>query len=250
MITQYAFIETLRVRGIFVGPAFLIGLLYLIELSFWSTATNDNPIGHYNRADIIHYILWSVLVFQLTTVAGLTDSLSEYIEEGQIERFLLLPKNLLVFFLQYGVGQLLARIFLFSPFILGVIFFSGTSPTLWLLPAFLLAGLIINICFTFALSCLTFKFRDAYAFVIIKDTLAWMLSGALIPLDLFPLVFQRVFQFLPFQYVAFMPTQVALGIFNWRSFILLLIVLISMILIANILWLRLSKSNQGYSNHD
>jgi ABC-2 type transport system permease protein len=161
-----------------------------------------------------------------------------------------LPKNLLVFFLQYGVGQLLARIFLFSPFILGVIFFSGTSPTLWLLPAFLLAGLIINICFTFALSCLTFKFRDAYAFVIIKDTLAWMLSGALIPLDLFPLVFQRVFQFLPFQYVAFMPTQVALGIFNWRSFIPLLIVLISMILIANILWLRLSKSNQGYSNHD
>ncbi|MEB0138104.1 MULTISPECIES: ABC-2 family transporter protein [unclassified Undibacterium] len=250
MIIRYAVVETLRTKAAFLGPVFLFAMLYLIEFSFWSKLTAEAGIAHYKQETIIHYLLWSVLIFQITAVSGLPDELAVYIENGQIERFLLLPTGVLRFFLAYGLGQMLARLLLFSPLILCIMLIKGAGNFV-LLPVLLTAGLLINICLSFSLSCLSFTFREAYSLVTIKDTLAWVLSGALIPLDLFPVLVQHVFAFLPFQYISFIPAQAAMGRSGHDLFLPhLAAVLLSMLTIAHYSWKYLSKYNQAYVSYD
>ncbi|WP_334223594.1 ABC-2 family transporter protein [Photorhabdus bodei] len=110
-------------------------------------------------------------------------------------------------------------------------------------------GLFINLYLTMILSCMAFKFRGSYSFIIIKDTLSWVLSGALIPLDVFSDSLKSIFNYIPFQYITYIPVKIATNstsiYFIFNGFLIMMLLM----MIFNFIWNYMLKYNQGYNGN-
>lgn len=248
-IVKYAFRETLRSRNLFWSYSFLIILLYIVEISFWRFLTNGNSISSYSSNDITIYVLWSILILQLTSMAGFTDMMAADIENGSIDRLFVVPVPVWLYYMQYALGQLLAKLLILSPFLGLALWYQGQLPNILALVLALVAATNINLFLTLILSSLAFKFRVVYSFVNIKDSLSLVLSGALIPLDMFNQHLQWLFNFLPFKYITFIPTKIASGQLPSNVLVYSYIVLLILLAIFIVMFNRLAKSNQGYTSN-
>ncbi|MDC9605284.1 MULTISPECIES: ABC transporter permease [Xenorhabdus] len=249
MITKFSFIETIRAKNIIFGYLFLTITLYAVELSFWNTMTKSNDFVNYTHDKIIIYILWSVIIFQLTSINGFPENLSFHIEDGSIDRLIIMPKSILIYYSAYGLGQMLARLFIMSPLILFIVIYQKEIPNFIYLFFSLCIGFFVNLYLTMTLSCMAFKFRGSYSFIIIKDTLSWVFSGALIPLDVFGDTLKSAFNYIPFQYITYVPVKIATNsisiVFIFNGFL----VMMSLMLIFNLIWNYMLKYNQGYNGN-
>lgn len=249
MIIKFSFIETIRAKNIIFGYLFIIITLYAVELSFWDTMTKSNGFVNYTHDEIIVYILWSVIIFQLTSITGFPENLSFHIEDGSIDRLIIMPKSILLYYSEYALGQILARLFIMSPLILFIIIYQNDIPNFIYLFISLCIGLFINLYLTMILSCMAFKFRGSYSFIIIKDTLSWVLSGALIPLDVFSDSLKSIFNYIPFQYITYIPVKIATNstsiYFIFNGFLIMMLLM----MIFNFIWNYMLKYNQGYNGN-
>jgi ABC-2 type transport system permease protein len=203
-----------RVRGSFVGPLTFLAVTFAVEGSFWYSVSAEGSVGDYTRSGIIFYAFLALIASQVVTCVGEPDQLPEKIETGLLDAYLLRPRHFLSQMGSIQLGNCLARVMVFLPLALAsdLILRGGTAWTsqLYLFVLLPLAGLI-NYLINQILYTLTFYFRQSYAFVAAKETLFWVLSGALIPLDLFPLDVQSLLKVFPPAYVTFLPVKVALG---------------------------------------
>ncbi|MCC8382014.1 MULTISPECIES: ABC-2 family transporter protein [unclassified Xenorhabdus] len=249
MIAKFSFIETIRAKNIILGYYFLIITLYAVELSFWSTMTSSSDFAHYTRNEIITYILWSVMIFQLTSISGFPERLAFNIEDGSVDRLIIMPKSILLYYSEYAFGQMLARMFVMSPLVIFIIWYQGNLPNLlWLLVA-LCIGLFINLYLTMILSCMAFKFRGAYSFIMVKDTLSWALSGAVIPLDVFNDTIKMFFNYIPFQYITYVPVKIATNSISLYFILSGLLVMFFLMITFSVIWRYMIKYNQGYNGN-
>lgn len=213
-ITRSAYLTTFRVRGSFVGPVVFLMVMFAVEGSFWTTLGRGDGVGEYSSRGIVLYCFLALIVSQIVTSVGDPDRLPEHIETGLLDQFLLRPKHFLVQMMSVQLGNSLARTTVFVPLAMGCdLALTGTlglgryTALLLLLPLAATLNFLINQ----VLYTLTFYFRESYAFVAAKETLFWVLSGALIPLDLFPEGTQSLIHAFPPAYVAYLPVKVALG---------------------------------------
>ena len=164
---------------------------------------------------MIHYTLVSLLFTQVR--GGDHDfELAEMIRSGQLSNYLLRPIGVVEFVWLRGVAPRLfiASLCLMIGMIMG--FFLGLSP-LRMIPAMALAivGNIIHYQLGAALATTSFLWEEAYSVLMVKNMLVNLLSGELIPLNLFPLAMQWIWKSTPFYLYVFGPTQYVLG--NWTS---------------------------------
>jgi ABC-2 type transport system permease protein len=95
----------------------------------------------------------------------------------------------------------------------------GLSP-FRLLGAMLLAlmGNIIHYQISSAIAASAFIWEEAYSFLMVKNMVVSLLSGELIPLNLFPPSMQWIWKSTPFYLYVFGPTQYALGRWSHAEF--------------------------------
>lgn len=168
-------------------------------------------IAGMNYVDMVHYTLVSLLFTQVR--GGDHDfELQEMIRSGQLSNYLLRPVGVVEFVYVRGAAPklLIAGFCLAVGCIVG--FFFGLSP-LRMIGAMVLAliGNIIHYQIGAALSTTAFLWEEAYSILMVKNMLVSLLSGELIPLNLFPESMQWIWKSTPFYLYVFGPTQYALG---------------------------------------
>lgn len=162
--------------------------------------------------DMLAYTFMSLLFTQIR--GGNHDfELSEMIREGGLSNYLLRPAGVVEFVYIRGVAP---KIFVAGICLLvGLIatyFFDGLSPARMLGAMFLaLLGNIIHYQIGAVLATLAFYWEEAYSILMVKNMVVALLSGELLPLNLFPESLQWIWKSTPFYLYVFGPTQFALG---------------------------------------
>lgn len=166
-------------------------------------------------AQMVHYTLVSLLFTQIR--GGDHDfELAEMIRSGQLSNYLLKPVGVVEFVYIRGIAPkiLIAGVCL----LLGAAasLFIGISPVR-LLGAMFMAfiGNIIHYQIGAALATTSFIWEESYSILMVKNMLVSLLSGELIPLNLFPPSMQWIWKSTPFYLYVFGPVQYSLG--NWTN---------------------------------
>lgn len=169
--------------------------------------------------DLIHYTLASILFTQIR--GGDHDfELQEMIRSGQLSNYLLRPVGAVEFVYVRGIAPKLfiAAICLAVGMTAG--YWLGISPLRMLGAMFLaLLGNIIHYQLGASLATMAFLWEEAYSVLMVKNMVVSLLSGELIPLNLFPESMQWIWKSTPFYLYVFGPTQYALGRWSHQEYL-------------------------------
>ncbi|KAB8036080.1 hypothetical protein GCL60_16080 [Silvanigrella paludirubra] len=223
-----SFINFYRNKWSFLGIITFLVIMYSIEGFFWYGFYNNSINKLYSKNSIILYIMIALTMHQIVSCVGKPDQLSEDIETGSIDYFILKPLNYINILVSIHIGYVIARFLALSPIILFILCLNSITHIfikVTLLFIFSVLCGILNCVINIFLSSFTFFYKDSYGFVALKETLFWILSGSLIPLDILPSYIQNINKYLPFGYIIFYPIQYILNNNENISFLLSMILI-------------------------
>lgn len=168
-------------------------------------------VGGMSYLQMVHYTMVSLLFTQVR--GGDHDfELAEMIRSGQLSNYLLRPVSVIEFVYIRGVAP---RLFIAGLCLIagiGIGFFIGMNPARMVgAMAMALAGNIIHYQIGAAIAASSFVWEESYSILMVKNMIVSLLSGELIPLNLFPPSMQWIWKSTPFYLYVFGPTQYALG---------------------------------------
>jgi ABC-2 type transport system permease protein len=221
--TYLTFISKAFQRSIAYKLEYYTGLanafLYIfIFTSVWRTVAKENPgaLGGWTGGDLVNYAI-------LSTLIKVSYGKNEYllinkIKSGDIAYDILKPYSIPIMYISDSLGvsvfQLFARAI---PLLIFSVLFFGVSPDvsiykfLQFLPAYLFS-FILFLSFGFLISSLAFYFTEVFSFMILNSALVTLLSGAVIPITIFPHSFLNLISWTPFPYLYYYPTALLLGV--------------------------------------
>jgi ABC-2 type transport system permease protein len=188
----------------------------LVSLALWSAVAASGPVGRFTQARFASYFLASLVVRQVTG-SWLVWEMNQEIRTGTLSRRLLQPVHPLVTYSAENLSALPLRAALALPVTLLVLVVAepGALPRAPLavlaLPASILGAWLINF-FTMALvGTLAFFFESSSAVFEIWLVSFMLLSGYLVPLELFPAWLRDLSNVLPFRYTLAYPVEILTG---------------------------------------
>lgn len=170
-----------------------------------------HEISGMNYHDMVHYTWISVLFSQIR--GGDHDfELQDMIRSGQLSNYLLRPVGVVEFVYIRGLAPKLFIASVCMALGFGLEILLGYSP-IRIFGAMVLAiiGNMIHYQIGAALSTVAFLWEEAFSILMVKNMVVSLLSGELIPLNLFPASMQWVWKSTPFYLYVYGPTQYALG---------------------------------------
>jgi ABC-2 type transport system permease protein len=191
--------------------------LPLIMLALWSAIAREAPVGRFDQAAFVAYYLATLVVRQLAS-SWVFWELNREIREGSLALRLLRPIHPLLTYSAEGLAAVPLRAAVSLPATLLLLFTVGGShvthdPVRWLLFAISLVGAFV---LSFAIGCIVGTL-SLYLESAIGIWQLWMgsyalLSGYLVPLELFGPRLERVTRALPFSYLQAVPVEILLGL--------------------------------------
>ncbi len=195
----------------------LNGFLYIfIFTSVWrALIPPGQTMNGLTREDMTAYAVLSTLI---KVSFGRNESLiSSRVRSGEIAVDLMKPYNFPFMYFCDTIGvslfQLFARavpILIFSFFLFGISLDVDAGVIARFIPVYIMAFALF-FAMTFLISTLAFYFVDIFPFWIFYFALITLTSGAIIPLNFFPEVFQEFLRNTPFPYLYYYPTMIILG---------------------------------------
>jgi len=193
-----------------------------IQLILWYSIFRlggQTEISGWNYAQLVQYTLVSTLFTQIR--GGDHDfELQEMIRSGGLSNYLLRPVGVVEFVYLRGVG---GRLFVaLSCLVIGTLLFAAMGfsvPRLWGGMVLAIAGNIIHFQIGAILATAAFAWEEAYSVLMVKNMIVQLLSGELIPLNLFPVSSQWIWKATPFYLYVYGPTQYALGNWSHQDFV-------------------------------
>lgn len=195
----------------------VVRLLYFaLTFSLWSAifAAHDGAvIRGYTLEEMVSYYLLIYIVSSLAETHFEWDMRAE-IASGDMAPFLTKPQPFLLRTCMDGLAATwmygLLSIVLYG----GIAWALGTRLDALIVPSqivvallSILFALVITGCFSAMLGAVTFWVPQSEPILAMKGTILPLLSGATIPLDVLPLVAQRILALTPFPWMAFFPVR-------------------------------------------
>jgi ABC-2 type transport system permease protein len=194
----------------------------LVSLALWSAVAESGPVGRFTQTRFASYFLASLVVRQLTG-SWLVWEMNQEIRTGTLARRLLKPVHPLVAYSAENLSALPLRAALSLPVALVALIvvepggLPRTPLALGVLAASLFGGWLINF-FTMALiGALAFFLESSTSIFEIWLVAFMLLSGYLLPLELFPPALRAVSAALPFRYTLAFPVEVLTGLAGPRA---------------------------------
>lgn len=209
-------------RSIAYKLEYYIGLanafLYIfIFTSVWQTVANESPsaLGTWTGSGLISYAILSTLI---KVSFGRNEALlANKIKTGDIAYDILKPYNLVFMYVADSIGVSLFQLFAraIPLLIFSFIFFGMLPPVDFIsfikfIPLYI-SSFFIFLLFGFMISSLAFFFTETFSFLILYNALVSLMSGAVIPLNLFPEYLITFISWTPFPYLYYYPTAVLIG---------------------------------------
>jgi ABC-2 type transport system permease protein len=207
-------------------------------------------IKGYNLNDMIAYMLLVMLARAFSSMPGLTSGIASSIQKGEVKKFLIQPVDMLgSLLLQRIAHKLVYYVIAFFPFALVFFlcrsYFEAGFPSPSLLAAVLLSlvgAFLLGFAIEACLGLVAFWLLEVSSLAFIFMLLSFFLSGHMFPLDLMPAPLDWMIGLLPFQYLAYFPSAVALGKIQGDALVTGLIVQFLWVLVfgvlCRILWHR------------
>ncbi len=194
--------------------AILNAFLYIfIFTSVWRALIPENsPVDGLKRSDMIAYAVLSTLI---KASFGRNDSLlSTRVRSGEIAVDLMKPFSFPLMVLSDTIGATLFQLFAraIPLLIFSLVFFDlqlhmSVSVLAVFVPVYILAFILFFL-LSFFISTMSFYFVDIFPFWIFYYALITLTSGAIIPLDFFPVFFREALMWTPFPYLFYFPTMI------------------------------------------
>ncbi len=193
-----------------IGPAIMF---FFIKYNLWAAIYADQKglvIQGFNFDQMVTYHTWTFAVAIIGQGHG-SWNLSEDIRMGRISSYLIYPFNFWEFhtasFLSFQVLQILiVAISLIFFYFIGI-----SIPEVWVLFKGFSFTLVVSF-FWYALQYLTgvmaFWLEETWILRVILSIVTTFLSGAIIPLDLYPEWLVNTLQYTPFPYLVYYPVQI------------------------------------------
>lgn len=207
---EWAAYRTHSMVSIFVGPVY-----FIVEYFIWTAVYGGvDSLAGMELVQMIRYFGASALIGYLTM--DFADwNLQMLIRTGKFLTFALRPIHHRFFALSQKFGhRVLGFFFEFLPCLLifMLLFRVDIVPTSipWTILSVILA-FFMNFYVNYILGMLAFFFVKANGMKAVYQILASVFSGALIPINFFPEIIQKIMIFLPFQYTNYIPAMVWTG---------------------------------------
>jgi ABC-2 type transport system permease protein len=187
----------------------------LVMLALWSAVARGGPVGPYTQKGFAAYYLGSLLV-RLLTGSWVVWELTMEIRQGTLALRLLRPIHPLLAYSAENLAAVPLRSVIALP-VVSILLYGmraelGHDPSSWLLflpalfGAWLLTFLVMSLIGTLGL-----WFESAGSLFDAWLGISAILSGYLIPIDLFPSAVRDVALFLPFRFLLSFPVELILG---------------------------------------
>jgi len=198
---------------VFIGPISL-AVYYFLWKAIYSYTGVDVIKGYTFNELISYYILIQLAGMFVWT--ALDSKISEFVRRGTLVVRLARPITLFksMFLEEIGGLGFVAAVQAAPLLAIGAAFF-GLKFTGWL-PLTLAAlsfalAVILNIIFVFFVGLSAFWVTRYSGIKHVRNGIVVFLGGGVIPLAYFPKIWQNIFNFLPFQYMLYVPIQIYLG---------------------------------------
>ena len=167
---------------------------------------------------MVAYYLLSMLGRAFSSMPGLASTVSKQIREGEINRYLIQPIDMIGFLLLGRMAHKTAYYavaigpFAFVFYLCGNFFPAWPDAEVWaafalsLIFAFLL-GFFLDLC----IGLIGFWFLEVSSLLFVYMLFSFFLSGHMFPLDMLPEPWLTIVRYLPLQYLAYFPSAVFLG---------------------------------------
>lgn len=218
-----------------------IGAYYFLWKAIYGS---QGQIGQVDFMQMTTYVAigWMARAFYFNNV---DREIAVDIQEGKVAIELIRPYNYVLMKTAQAFGE---GVFRFSCFAVpGFIIVSFLFPVQLPSDPFLWVMFFISIFFSFtiftqinlAVGLSAFFFYNNQGFMRAKRILIDLLSGLLIPIYLFPVGVQNLFEFLPFQSISYVPSMIFSGGFDTEMILLSITkqIIWSIVLIIPIVWL-------------
>jgi ABC-2 type transport system permease protein len=194
----------------------------LVSLALWSAVAEAAPVGRFTQGRFAAYFMATLVVRQVTG-SWLVWEMNQDIKSGALSRRLLKPVHPLVAYSAENLSALPLRALLSLPIavIALVVIEPGGVPRspgmLALLGAALAGAWLINFLTMAMIGTLAFFLESSTALFEIWLVAFMLLSGYLVPLELFPPWLRAASSALPFRYTLAFPVEVLTGMLRGRA---------------------------------
>jgi len=197
----------------------------LVMLALWTAVAREAPVGRFGQKDFVAYYL-AALVVRLLTGAWVVWELNHEIKQGTLAFKLLRPIHPLLGYACQNVAAVPVRLIVALPVTLILLFTAaGTNVTrdpllLALFPFTIFGAWVITFLAMSVIAALAFWVDSATSVAQVWFGLFTILSGYLLPLELFPPWFGAAARWLPFRYMLAFPVETVLGLATRREALL------------------------------
>jgi ABC-2 type transport system permease protein len=191
----------------------------LVMLALWSEVARDAPVGRFTQRDFVAYYL-AALVVRLMTGAWVVWELTFEIRQGTLAYRLLRPLHPLVAYAAENIAAMPVRLAVSLPVaLLGLWLTSAEKLTrdpllLALFPLTVFGAWLITFLAMALVGTLAFRADSATSLFEIWMGLYGLLSGYLVPLELFPPWVSSLARWLPFRSMLGFPVELVTGLLS------------------------------------
>lgn len=191
----------------------------LIMMALWTAVAREAPVGRFGQKDFVAYFLVTFIVRQLTA-SWSAWQLNWEVRHGILAMRLLKPVHPILALGTEVIAAQPLRLAIAVPVAVLLLVVVGfdyvpNDPVLWLLWLVSIAGawllvFLVNI----AIGSLAFFLESSMKVMDIWLALFFVLSGYLIPIELFPPTFRTIADWLPFRYQIGLPVELITGAYD------------------------------------
>jgi ABC-2 type transport system permease protein len=191
----------------------------VIMMALWTAVAREAPVGRFGEREFQAYFL-ATLVVRLSTGAWVVWDINSEVRLGTLQRRLLWPIHALVTYLAENLSALPMRMLVALPItVISLCFLSlealtGDPIQLAIVPLSLLGAFFIGFFVMAVIGTLSLWWESSMALYDLWLGLYTVLSGYVMPLELFPPGARQVVDCLPFRQMLAFPVENVLGLID------------------------------------
>lgn len=179
---------------------------------------NRETVGQFTFHGMLSYYIVSSFLSQLDMSEGISREIHDKIRNGTFSKYMVIPVGIEKYFMAMELGVL--SFYVFFDFAAAVVWvfvfrirfvFAAHPGTVLCAAAMAVLGLVFMVQLNYFLGLLTLKYQGMNTFLMIKNNLAALVTGSILPLALFPETVIRLLRLLPFYYVTYLPAMLFTG---------------------------------------
>lgn len=199
----------------------------LVMLALWTAVASGGPVGRYGQPELVAYFLSTFIVRQLTGCWVFWEMTFE-VRNGTLAMRLLRPIHPLLTYSFESVAATPMRIVVCLPAAIATLLIVGRNgvthdPRMWAAWLVSIAGAwVLTLLVNFIVGSASFFVESSLKIMDLWLVFYFVLSGYLIPVDLFPAALRHVIDWLPFRFQIGLPVEIMTGTVRGRECFVLL----------------------------